>query len=154
MDIPYKNKCDLLHPQKHPPKTYKYLINEEERKMGTSTIYEKMNDLGLSFRSMTKKDLKELDKISPYKEDSYYRGWSAPFELHNGNVYVLVFWKGRLMKLEEAPKILNKKYYSSYKRKTLNEYEWTLLKKFILNSVNELDKDFKKTIRNKSISKK
>ena len=37
-----------------------------------------------------------------------------PFELHNGNTYALVFWKGKLMKIEDAPKILNKKYYSKY----------------------------------------
>lgn len=117
--------------------------------MGTSTIYKRMNDLGLRFRSMTKKDLKELEKLSPYKKDSYYHGWSAPFELHNGNVYVLVFWKGRLMKLEEAPKKLDKKYYHTYKGKTLNIYEWTLLKRLILNEINELDKEFKKTLKNK-----
>jgi len=31
--------------------------------MGTSAIYQKMNDIGLSFISMTKKDLKELKKL-------------------------------------------------------------------------------------------
>jgi len=123
------------------------LINyfkNKECKMGTTTIYKKMNNLGLPFKSMTKKDLKELDKLSPYKENSYYRGWSAPFELHNGNIYILIFWKGRLMKLEEAPKILNKKYYDKYSGKTIRVYEWTLFKRLILNEINRLDKGFKK----------
>ena len=94
--------------------------------------------------TITKKDLKELDNLSPYKENSYYRGWSAPFELHNGNIYILIFWKGRLMKLEEAPKILNKKYYDKYSGKTIRVYEWTLFKRLILNEINRLDKWFKK----------
>ena len=115
--------------------------------MGTSIIYKKMNDLGLSFKSMTKKDLKELEKLSPYAKERWYRGWSTPMELHNGNIYLLVFWKGKLIKLGEAPKILNKKYYDSYRGKTLKEYEWTLLKKMILNELNLLDKAFKKEIR-------
>ena len=117
--------------------------------MGTSTIYKKMNDLGLSFKSMNKKDLTELDKISPYKEDSYYRGWNAPFELHNGNIYILVFWKGKLMRLEDAPKQLSKKYYNKYTGRTLKEYEWTLLKKMILNELNSLDRVFKGEMRKK-----
>jgi len=120
--------------------------------MGTSTIYKKMNDLGLSFKSMTKKDLKELGRLSPWGKEQWYRGWSTPMELHNGNIYLLVFWKGKLMKLEEAPKILNKKYYNSYRGKTLKEYEWTLLKKMILNELNLLDKAFKKEIRKKKQS--
>ncbi len=111
--------------------------------MGTSTIYKKMNDLGLSFKSMNKKDLTELDKISPYKEDSYYRGWNAPFELHNGNIYILVFWKGKLMRLEDAPKQLSKKYYNKYTGRTLKEYEWTLLKKMISNELSRLDREYK-----------
>ena len=108
-----------------------------------------MNDLGLSFKNMNKKDLKELDKISPYNEDSYYHGWNAPFELHNGNIYLLVFWKGKLMRLEDAPKQLSKKYYNKYTGKTLKEYEWTLLKNKILSDLNSLDRVFKEEIRNK-----
>lgn len=122
--------------------------------MGTTTIYKRMNDLGLRFKSMTKKDLKELDKLSPYKENSYYHGWNAPLELHNGNVYVLVFWKDRLMKLEEASKILDKKYYDKYSGKTLNIYEWTLLRKLILNETDRLDKEFKKNVRKDSVKRK
>ena len=53
------------------------------------------------------------------------------------------------MKLEEAPKILNKKYYNRYTGKTVKEYEWTLLKKLILNQIAFLDKNFKKEIRAK-----
>ena len=108
-----------------------------------------MNDLGLSFKNMTKKDLKELDKLSPWDKEKYYHGWSAPFELHNGNIYILVFWMGRLMKLEEAPKILNKKYYNKYTGKTIKEYEWTLLRRMMLGEIEYLDKKFKKEIRKK-----
>lgn len=108
-----------------------------------------MNDLGLSFKSMNKKDLKELGKLSPLAKEQWYRGWSSPMELHNGNIYILVFWKGKLMKLEEASKILNKKYYNSYRGKTLKEYEWTILKKIILSELNHLDRAFKKEIRKK-----
>lgn len=84
---------------------------------------------------MTKKELKHLGNLSPYGEEPYYMGWDVPFELHNGNVYVLVFWKGRLMRLEDAPDKLNKKYYSAYKGKTLKEYEWTLLKRMMLSNI-------------------
>jgi len=59
--------------------------------MGTSTIYKKMNDFGLSFSNMTKKDLKKLDQLSKWSKEKDYHGWGAPFELHNGNVYILVF---------------------------------------------------------------
>lgn len=117
--------------------------------MGTTTIYKKMNDLGLSFKNMNKNDLKELEKLSPYNKEDYYHGWSSPFELHNGNIYVLIWWKGRLIKLENAPEQLNKKYYNKYSGKTLREYEWTLLKRMILREIEYLDKSFKKEIRRK-----
>jgi len=51
------------------------------------------------------------------------------------------------MKLEEASKILNKKYYNKYTGKTIKEYEWTILKNLILKEVEYLDKEFKKEIR-------
>ena len=103
---------------------------------------------------MSKKDLKSLGNLSPFsKEEGFYRGWGAAYELHNGNVYVLVFWKGRLMKIEEAPKTLNKKYYAPHRGKTLKGYEWTLLKRLILNEVGYLDKEFKKEIRKKAKKK-
>ena len=117
--------------------------------MGTSTIYKRMNDLGMNFKEMTKKDLGELEKLSPYGEEKWYHGWSCPLELHNGNVYPLIFWKGLLMRLEEAPSKLNKKYYNKYSGKTLNEYEWTMLKKFLIAEITRLDKEFKKSLKNK-----
>ena len=99
---------------------------------------------------MSKKDLENLGKLSPFsKDDKFYHGWKASYELHNGNVYVLVFWKGRLMKLEEAPESLTKKYWDKYHNKTLREYEWTLLKRLILNEINYLDNKFKKELRKK-----
>ncbi|MEK6863906.1 MAG: hypothetical protein AABX27_01325 [Nanoarchaeota archaeon] len=116
--------------------------------MGTTTIFTRLNDLGAKFEHLSKEDLNKLGKLSPFsKEEQFYRGWKAAYELHNGNVYVLVFWKGRLMKLEEAPKILNRKYWDKYRGKTLNEYEWTLLKRLILNEVEYLDKEFRKELR-------
>ena len=51
------------------------------------------------------------------------------------------------MKLEEAENILNKKYYHKYTGKTLNLYEWTILKDIILKEVAYLDKNFKNEIR-------
>lgn len=54
------------------------------------------------------------------------------------------------MKLEEAPIKLNRKYYDKYSGKTLNVYEWTLLKRLILNEVERLDKEFKKIIKSKN----
>ena len=123
--------------------------------MGTTTIFTRHNDLGAKFESMSKEDLKKLSRLSPFsKEENFYRGWKAAYELHNGNIYVLVFWKGRLMRLEETIKILNKKYYDKYHGKTLKEYEWTLLKKLILNEVEYLDKEFKKELRKKTLETK
>lgn len=115
--------------------------------MGTTTFYLRKNNYAKRLDTMTKKEREYLDKLSPYKEDPHYMGWVVPFELHNGNVYVLVFWKGRLMKLEDAPKRLNKKYYSTYSGKTLKEYEWTLLKKMMLSNIEYLDKEFKNQTR-------
>lgn len=115
--------------------------------MGTTTIYLKHNDLGSSLNQMSTEDLDKLSRISPYGEDQQYRGWSAPLELHNGNVYPLVFWKGKLMKLKDAPKHLNKKYYDKYRGKTLNVYEWTLLRKLVSSELEHLDKEFKRGLR-------
>ena len=122
--------------------------------MGTTTFYLRKNDYAKRLYAMTKKELKLLDELSPYGEDPRYMGWEVPFELHNGNVYVLVFWKGRLMKLEKAPESLNKKYYSSYRGKTMKKYEWTLLKKMMMSNLEYLDKKFKNQIRRLSKASK
>lgn len=121
--------------------------------MGTTTFYMRKNDFARSLEGMTKKELAKLSNLSPYREESHYMGWTVPFELHNGNVYVLVFWKGRLMKLEDAPDQLNKKYYSTYSGKTLKEYEWTLLKKMMLSNIEYLDKKFKNDIKRRNRKK-
>ncbi len=122
--------------------------------MGTTTFFLKNNDLGKPLNKMGKEELEKLNNLSPYIEAPYYSGWQVPLELHNGNVYILVFWKGRLMKIEEAPKILNKKYYSRHHCKEVNEYEWTVLKKYILAEIQRLDKQFKKSLRkNKTYAK-
>ncbi len=80
--------------------------------MGTTTFFLRLNDLKKPLDKMTKKELAELDGLSPSGDKTSCDGWHVPFELHNGNVCPLVFWKGRLMKLEDAPKFLNKKYYN------------------------------------------
>lgn len=131
----------LYHPEKL---KYKCLLAQ---KMGTTTFYLRHNDLGTRLKDLKKKEREKFDHLSPYKEENHAFGWSVPLELHNGNVYLLVFWKGRLMKLNDAPKNLNKKYYDKYRGKTLREYEWTLLRRLILNDVGYLDQDFKKGLR-------
>lgn len=118
--------------------------------MGTSTFYLRNNDIGRKLSELTKKELKIFDSLSPYKKENSAFGWKVPLELHNGNVYVLVFWHGRLMKLEDAPRILNNKHYDRYRGKTAKEYEWTLLKGFIENHLPYLDKEFKKELRRKT----
>ena len=55
--------------------------------------------------------------------------------------------EGRLMKIEEAPKALRKKYYSKHLGKEVNEYEWTVTKKYILTEIQRLDKEFRKSLR-------
>ena len=115
--------------------------------MGTTTFYLRHNNFGRRLSNLTKEELLVMDDLSPYKKENHAFGWHAPLELHNGNVYLLVFWKGRLMKLEDAPKILNKKYYDKYRGKTIREYEWTLLRKMALNELGYLDKSFKKEQR-------
>ena len=117
--------------------------------MGTTTIFLRHNDLHISLNSMKKEELERVDKLSPYSTENEYHGWRTPLELHNGNVEVLVWWKGRLMLLRDAPQQLNKKYYDKYQGKTLPLYEWTLLKGAALNEIKELDKEFKKAIRKK-----
>lgn len=122
--------------------------------MGTTTFFLRLNDLKKPLDKMTKKELADLDGLSPYGEEKQCAGWQVPLELHNGNVYVLVFWKGRLIKLEDAPKILNKKYYNKYRGKEVNEYEWTVLKRYILAKIQGLDKEFKKSLRKNKTSSK
>ena len=51
------------------------------------------------------------------------------------------------MRLDDAPAILNHKYYDKYSGKKINEYEWTLLRKLILNEVENLDREFKKSVK-------
>ena len=68
--------------------------------MGTTTFYLRHNDFGRPLNRMTKKELEKLDKMSPYSKDNSCLGWRVPLELHNGNVDVLVWWKGKLMKLQ------------------------------------------------------
>ena len=122
--------------------------------MGTTTFFLRLNDLGKPLNKMDKKELGKLNNLSPYGETSHYVGWRVPLELHNGNVYVLVFWKGRLMEIEEAPMILSKKYYSKHRGKEVNEYEWTVLKKYMLAEIQRLDMEFKKSLRkNKACAK-
>jgi len=122
--------------------------------MGTTTFFLRHNDLKKPLNKMTKKELTELDSLSPYGDKNDYAGWHVPFELHNGNIYPLVFWKGRLMKLEDAPKILTKKHYNKYRGKEVNEYEWTVLKRYILVELKEFDKEFKKSLRKNKTSSK
>lgn len=47
----------------------------------------------------------------------------------------------------EGLKVLNKKYYDKYRGERLNEYEWTILKRYLSTKIEYLDKDFKKTHR-------
>ena len=115
--------------------------------MGTTTFFLRYNDLGKPLNKMSKEGLEKLNNLSPYVTTPYYAGWQVPLELHNGNVYILVFWKGRLMKIEDTPKVLNKKYYSKHRCKEVNEYEWTVLKKYMLAEIQRLDKEFKKSLR-------
>ena len=123
--------------------------------MGTTTFFLRLNDCGKPLHKMSKKELEELNSVTPYGDKPYKEGWLVPLELHNGNVNVLVFWKGRLMKIEDAPKVLNKKYYDKYRGKKLKEYEWTILKRHLLEEIEYLDKEFKKTQRkNKSKDKR
>ena len=119
--------------------------------MGTTTFYLRHNDLRRKLSKMNKKDLDKIDNLSPYKEDSFAFEWSTPLELHNRDIYPLVFWKGRLMRLEDAPNKLNKKYYNRLNGKYINEYEWTVLKRFLLYKITRLDKEFKKSLRNKKL---
>src|SRR3990167_1311933 len=122
--------------------------------MGTTTFFLRYNDSGKPLNKMGKEELEKLNNLSPYVETPYYTGWQAPLELHNGNVYVLVFWKGRLMRIEDAPKILNRKYFSKYRGKEVNEYEWTVFKRYLLSEIQSLDKEFKKSRRrNKTVLK-
>jgi hypothetical protein len=123
--------------------------------MGTSTIFRRWNDWRTDLSTLSKKELKQIDNLSPWgKDDKNFKSWEILMELHNGNIYPLIFWKGRLMKLEDAPKELSRKYWDKYTGKTRKEYEWTLLKRFLLNQIEYLDKEFKKQTRKSKKAKK
>lgn len=121
--------------------------------MGTTTFYLRHNDMKRKLSSLTKEELGRIDELSPYKNDFAF-GWHAPLELHNGNVYALIFWKGWLMKLEQAPKNLTKKCYNRFTGRHTNKYEWTALKNFLIAEINRLDKEFKRSLKNKNKKKK
>jgi hypothetical protein len=113
--------------------------------MGTSTIFKRFNDLHLDLARMSKKDLKKIDRLSPWAEEKeYVHGWSAEMELHNGNFYPLIWWYGRLMHLKDAPKLLNKKYYNKYTGKYSRYSEWSLLKSYLEHELEWLDKEYKR----------
>ncbi len=122
--------------------------------MGTTTFFLRHNDLRRRLSDMTKEELQHMDELSPYKENNSVWEWRAAMELHNGNVHPLIFWKGSLMRLDEAPNRLNKKYYNKYTGKTLKEYEWTVLRRFLLSELHHLDKEFKKMVRKVNEDKK
>lgn len=107
----------------------------------------RLNDCAKPLHKMSKKELEELNDTTPYDDKPYKGGWLVPLELHNGNVNALVFWKGRLLKIENAPKALSKKYYDARRGKKLNEFEWTILKRYLLAEIAQLDKEFKKAQR-------
>jgi hypothetical protein len=116
--------------------------------MGTSTIFRRWNDLRTNLSALSKKELRQIDNLSPWNnKEKHFKSWEILMELHNGNIYPLIFWKGRLMKLEDAPKELSRKYWDKYTGKAQKEYEWTLLKRFLLGQIEYLDKEFKKQIR-------
>jgi len=112
--------------------------------MGTSTIFKRHNDLGCSLASMSKEELEKLDRLSPWGEKhESVGGWSAVLELHNGNFNPLIWWRGKLFRLQDAPKRLTGKYYNSYTGKYLPASEWTLLKKYLERELKELDREYK-----------
>lgn len=114
--------------------------------MGTSTLFKRHNDFGARLSTLSKKELEEIDMLSPWKEEKgVVRGWSAAIELHNGNFHPLIWWYGRLFHLKDAPKILTKKYYNKYTGKMTREYEWTIVKTTIERELKYLDNEFRKT---------
>lgn len=122
--------------------------------LGTSTIFRRMNDIAKRLSDMTKDELQSLDNAKGWKEQTNLpAGWSVPIEVHNRNAHVLVWWYGKLIRLSEAPALLNQKYYSRWAGKRLNEYEWTVLKNACQKKLEELDKQFRKTLRKNRRSK-
>jgi len=116
--------------------------------MGTTTFFLRHNDMAGEFSKMSKGDLKKLDELKSWGDKNrYYGAWTVPLELHNGNAHILLWWYGRLMRLEEAPKLLTGKYFSRFKGKRINAYEWTVFKQYAIRELNELDKEFKRRIR-------
>ena len=116
--------------------------------MGTATIFKRLNDLHGSLADMTKEELEKIDGSSPYSSEKLWlHGWSIEMELHTGNVEPLVWWKGRLMRLRDAPKLLTKKYYNKYSGKYSPSSEWTMLKKYLQAELEQLDKEFKRIKR-------
>lgn len=115
--------------------------------MGTTTVYLKHSDFGRPLHRMSLEELERLATLSPYGTNNSFLGWTVPCELHNGNVYVMIFWKGRLLTLELAARTLTRKYYDKYRGKARREYEWTLLKKVIDHETKQAEAVFTKELR-------
>ncbi len=111
--------------------------------MGTSTLFKRFNDLSSKLFDLSKEELKEIDELSPYGEQKEsVRGWSVEMELNNGNFEPLIWWFGRLMRLRDAPKLLTKKHYDTYRKKQLQISEWKLMKAVLEKELKWLDKEF------------
>lgn len=117
--------------------------------MGTTTVFLRHNDCARSLCEMNQEELAQLDELSPYAEKTSYAGWKAPVTVHNSNVSILIFWQGRLMTIDEAAHVLDKKYFDRYAGKERKKYEWTVLKRYMLAKIGWLDKQFQASIRKK-----
>jgi len=113
--------------------------------MGTSTLFRRYNDLRGRLSNMPKEELRKIDGLSPWKDEKeVVGGWSVIMELHNGDVIPLVWWRGRLFRLRDAPSILTERHYNRYTGKFTPAAEWTLLKRYLEAELERLDKEYKR----------
>jgi len=118
--------------------------------MGTSTIFKRHNDFGSRLAGMSKEELEKLDKVSPWAgEQNLPYGWTAPLELHNSDIHILLWWKGMLIRLENAPEqeILHRKFWNRYKGKTENRSEWSIIKIALRYRIEEAERNYRKKHR-------
>lgn len=95
---------------------------------------------------MPREELKKIDEMSPWGEKLEERvgGWSILMELHNGNIHPLIWWYGRLLRLEDAPKMLTGKHYNKYVGKDMRASSWALLRRYLEYELKRLDKEYRR----------
>jgi len=127
--------------------------------MGTTTIFQRHNDYGKRLSSMEKEELGAIDSISAYSSEEEKRkllpgGWYCPLEVHNSDIEVLLWYRGRLFRLMDAPENLLDFFYNKWKGKVEKRTKWSVARMLLKIQLAEAERRYEKALRKKTKSNK